>query len=188
METIEQTIHTLFESTFKEDNFTGIGSVLFIIWIIRALVYTFVLPLWYKSQYKKVNKKLLSLKKDDNEYKTKHEELNDKERHIETKYINHNFSFNSIFSNILSYSWELILILHFITPSEYHPLWIVLTIIAIIRLIIYDIMIKPPKAINDIREKRLEVLNKLRNFNTKKLSNDDLHARLTTLEDKASVS
>ena len=185
MESIQQTLNSLYESTFKEDNFTGIGSTLFIIWIIRALVYTFVLPFLYKSQYAKVNKKITHLDKTVSNYETKHEELDGEERHIETKYINHNLSFRSIFSNITSYLWELMLILHFITPSEYHPLWIVLTIIAIIRLIMYDIMIKPPKAINDIREKRTEVLNKLRNFYKNTLSNNELHEKLSNLVQSA---
>ena len=49
----------------------------------------------------------------------------------------------------------------------------------------YDIMIKPPKAINDIREKRTEVLNKLRNFYKNTLSNNELHEKLSNLVQSA---
>jgi len=156
MEILTQVFNSIYDSTTKEDNFNGNGSILLWIWITRALIYTLILPMWYKHKYKDLNHEL---DKEKNE-KKKHE-IHDKISIVETKYQKHNYSGWSMVSNMFSHLWELILILHFITPIEYHPLWIFITIVAFLKFVFYDVMTNVPNFISDISTERKSLLSKM---------------------------
>ena len=182
MEMLTQGFNSIYESTIKEDNFNGNGYILFIGWIVRALIYIFILPMWHRNQYKDLHNSL-DKEKDSNKKK----EILAKISIVETKYQKHNYSGWSIVSNMFSHAWELTLILHFITPMEYHPLWIIITILKIIQFVFYDIMTNVPNFISDISTERNSLLSKM-HIGEPTNSPDYFKNELLNLLDKHSIN
>ena len=150
METVQQ----LFTSLFDTEKLTGNAGILLIIWGIIALINILILPMYYKSKYKELHDDMITAVKKKNEVEEK--KILAKVINIQSKYLKYNYSFSSIASNLFRHACEILLIIHFITPIEYHPLWIAATVYIVFNLIFNDIMIreiKLPKVISDKKSK-----------------------------------
>ena len=171
MEVVQQ----IFTSLFDTEKLTGNAGILLIIWIVIALINTFILPMYYKSKYKELHDDMITAVKKKNEVEEK--KILAKVINIQSKYLKYNYSFSSIASNLIKHAWQILIIMHFITPIEYHPLWIAATVYIVFKLIFNDIMvseIKLPKVIVNNK-------TKLHDFLTNQKSDDDQSKLLSEL-------